>query len=92
MSFLPEVELPETFGPFASFRETFGFIPNIFRAQTLLPRVIKAEAQIAGAVLLKECTLSRKPEGISFPYYCCGESEHILHHRSWGDAALPRHD
>jgi RNA polymerase sigma-70 factor, ECF subfamily len=60
MSFLPEVGLSETFGPFAFFRENFGFIPNIYRAQTLLPRAIEAEAQIAGAVLLKEYGLSRR--------------------------------
>jgi uncharacterized peroxidase-related enzyme len=66
MSFLPEVELPETFGPFAFFRENFGFIPNIFRAQTLLPRVIEAEAQIASAVQLKECALSRKQKECVF--------------------------
>jgi uncharacterized peroxidase-related enzyme len=66
MSFLPKVGLPETFGPFAFFRENFGFIPNIFRAQTLLPRVIEAEARIAGAVLLKECALSRKQKECIF--------------------------
>lgn len=59
MSLLPEVELGETFWPFAFFRENLGFIPNLFRSQTLLPRVIEAEAQIAGAVLLKESALSR---------------------------------
>ncbi len=59
MSYLPEVEMPEDFGPFVAFRESFGFVPNIFRAQTLLPRVIAAEAQIAGTVLLKESALSR---------------------------------
>ena len=54
MSFLPEVELDEAFGPFVSFRENLGFIPNLFRAQSLLPRVVEAEAEIAGAVLLEE--------------------------------------
>ena len=47
MSFLPTVELAETFAPFALFRENLGFIPNLFRAQALLPRVIEAEAKIA---------------------------------------------
>ncbi|HEU4402685.1 MAG TPA: peroxidase-related enzyme [Candidatus Polarisedimenticolia bacterium] len=59
MSFLREVDLPATFGPFAFFQKNLGFVPNLFRAQTLLPRVIEAEARIAGALLLKESALSR---------------------------------
>src|SRR5262245_53087869 len=59
MSFLREAELPDSFGPFVAFRESMGFIPKLFRAQTLLPRVIEAEAQIAGCVLLKPSQLSR---------------------------------
>jgi hypothetical protein len=37
MSFLAEVQLPESFGPFVTFREKYGFIPRLLRAQTLLP-------------------------------------------------------
>ncbi|MGH9798141.1 MAG: carboxymuconolactone decarboxylase family protein, partial [Candidatus Polarisedimenticolia bacterium] len=46
-------------GPFLAFRDSFGFVPNLFRAQTLLPRVIEAEAGIASAVLLKPSALER---------------------------------
>ena len=60
MPFLPQVEPGETFWPFAFFRETFGFVPNLFRAQTLLPRVIEAEARIVDTVLLREGALSRR--------------------------------
>lgn len=60
LSFLPVVELGETFAPFAFFREHLGFIPNLFRAQTLLPRVIEAEARIAESVLFREGVLSRR--------------------------------
>ncbi|MGH9314150.1 MAG: peroxidase-related enzyme [Vicinamibacterales bacterium] len=59
MSYLPAAELPKTFGPFAKLQERFGFVPNIFRAQTLLPRAIEAEAGIAEAVLLSERDLTR---------------------------------
>jgi hypothetical protein len=38
---------------FASIREVFGFVPNVFRLQTLLPRVIQAEAGIARAVIFE---------------------------------------
>src|SRR5436309_3401582 len=47
MSYLPEPGLGDTFEPFVFFRENFGFVPNLFRAQALLPRVIKAETRTA---------------------------------------------
>ncbi len=59
MRFLREIESTQPFGPFVFFRENFGFVPNIFRAQTLLPRVIEAEARIASVVLQKGVALSR---------------------------------
>jgi RNA polymerase sigma-70 factor, ECF subfamily len=59
MSYLRKTELGADFAPFASFREHFGFVPNIFHAQTLLPRAIEAEAGIAATVLLKQAALSR---------------------------------
>src|SRR5262249_27831771 len=48
-----------SFPPFAFFQEQFGFIPNIFRAQTLRPDVLEAEAGVIRAVLLTEDLLSR---------------------------------
>lgn len=57
MSYLRQTELGD-FAPFASFREHFGFVPNLFHAQTLLPRAIEAEAGIA-ATVLKQAALSR---------------------------------
>ena len=59
MSYIRETELGLDFAPFAAFRERFGFVPNLFRAQTLLPRAIEAEAGIAATVLLQENALSR---------------------------------
>src|SRR5918992_2679295 len=59
MSLLPEASLPDSFPPYEAFRHNFGFVPAIFRAQSLLPRLIEAEAQIAGAVLLAPGALTR---------------------------------
>ncbi|HEY3124602.1 MAG TPA: peroxidase-related enzyme, partial [Thermoanaerobaculia bacterium] len=59
MSYFSQVDLGGTFEPFLRLREGLGFVPNLFRAQSLLPRVIEAEARIAGSVLLKEGALSR---------------------------------
>ena len=59
MSFLPEVALSEDFQPFAWFHEDFGFIPNLLRAQSLLPRVIEAQAAFEKAVRLNQGAISR---------------------------------
>ena len=49
----------ESFPPFAFFKERFGFIPNIFRAQTLRPDAVQVEANTIETVLLTEDILSR---------------------------------
>jgi RNA polymerase sigma-70 factor (ECF subfamily) len=59
MSLIPQAALPDSFPPYEAFRQNFGFVPAIFRAQSLLPRVIEAEAQVAGAVLLAPGALTR---------------------------------
>jgi len=59
MSFFSEVELEDKFVPFVAFREALGFIPNLLHAQTLLPRVIEAQAKLEGAVRLQEGSISR---------------------------------
>ena len=59
MSYLREVTVGGAFPPFVALQALFGFVPNVFRAQTLLPRVIEAEAGIAYALLLEERDLSR---------------------------------
>ena len=59
MSFLSEVQLADKFGPFVVFQEALGFIPNLLRAQTLLPRAIEAQAKLESAVRLQEGAISR---------------------------------
>jgi RNA polymerase sigma-70 factor (ECF subfamily) len=54
MTYLPTVDLGDSFAPFAWFRDRFGFVPNLFRAQSLLPRAIEAEAEITRAILAAE--------------------------------------
>ena len=60
MSFLHEVQLDDNFGPFVVFRENLGFIPRLLRAQTLLPRLIEAQAKLESTVLLKERAYPRR--------------------------------
>ena len=59
MSFLGEVHLDDKFGPFVAFQEALGFVPNLLRAQTLLPRVIEAQAKLESALRLQEGAISR---------------------------------
>jgi RNA polymerase sigma-70 factor (ECF subfamily) len=49
----------ETFWPFVYCREQFGVVPNLFRAQTLRPDVLEAEAEAVRTVLLTTDHLSR---------------------------------
>jgi RNA polymerase sigma-70 factor (ECF subfamily) len=53
VAFLREVHLDDSFGPFVVFRESYGFVPNFFRAQGIMPRLIEAQAGLE-AVILKE--------------------------------------
>jgi RNA polymerase sigma-70 factor (ECF subfamily) len=49
----------EEFPLYAFFREQYGFIPNLFRAQALKPDVLEAEVQTLDTILLREDLLSR---------------------------------
>lgn len=46
MPLLPQPELEASFRPYALLRQRFGFVPEVFRAQSLLPRLIEAEVPI----------------------------------------------
>src|SRR5713101_5985678 len=86
MTFLREVVQPDSFPPFVALRQSLGFIPNLFQAQTLLPRVIEAEAGIAATVLLKESALTRTQKECILllvaaahqSAYCVAAHSHVL--------------
>lgn len=59
MSYLQEVDLSGALPAFVSFQEHFGVVPNIFRVQSLVPRILQGEAEIIDAVLFKDWNLSR---------------------------------
>ena len=48
----------DSFPPFAFFEKAFGFIPNMFRAQTLRPDIIEAQVSAVRSVLLADDVLS----------------------------------
>jgi len=57
--YFPSPALDPQFPPFADLEKALGFVPGIFRAQTLLPRAIEAEVRLAQTVLFTEKALSR---------------------------------
>jgi RNA polymerase sigma-70 factor (ECF subfamily) len=59
MAFVREVELDASFAPAAACRDYLGYLPAVYRAQSLLPRLIEAEAALAAAILFEESALSR---------------------------------
>ena len=51
---------PEVFPPFALLKKAFGFIPLLYRAQTLRPDALEAEIRAIDEVLLTENALDRR--------------------------------
>jgi uncharacterized peroxidase-related enzyme len=51
---------------FAVIQNTFGFLPNFFRAQTLRPDLIDAQTQLFGTLLVKEGALTRQQKEYIF--------------------------
>src|SRR5690348_9363540 len=67
MSYIREAALDETNYPlFAEIKKQFGFIPNLYRAQTTRPDLIEAQAQLVHAILIKEGALTRKQKEYIF--------------------------
>jgi uncharacterized peroxidase-related enzyme len=94
MSYFGEVDLGPSFRPFDALHESFGFVPNLFRAQTLLPRVIEAEAGLAAAILWKEQALSRsQKELIALAVAAAYGSTYCFtqHHQTLRSLGLPDH-
>jgi len=60
VSFLREVPLDESlFAPFVLFRKSLGYVPNLFRAQTLRPDVVQAESDLYAAIVGRDSALTR---------------------------------
>jgi RNA polymerase sigma-70 factor (ECF subfamily) len=50
---------PDDLAEFTLFREKFGIVPNLFRAQSAWSEALQVEAQLISAVLIPEDTLTR---------------------------------
>ena len=79
----PERSLSD-FEPFAFFQKTYGFVPRLYRAQTLNPGAIEAEAHALREILLDEQHLSRVQKErilLAIADTCCNEYGRALHGR-----------
>jgi len=67
MGYLREAPLDETnFPPFAQIKSSYGFIPNLFKAQTLRPDIIQANLALGNLILRQPGALSRKDKEYIF--------------------------
>lgn len=60
MGFLQEVDLGGSFSPFSTLKAHFGFVPSLFRCQSLLPRLIEAQAGLAASIFSHNRAVSRR--------------------------------
>jgi len=67
MSYILPGALDESSYPlFADIKSQFGFVPNFYRAQTMRPELIEAQAQLVNAILIRESALTRKQKEYIF--------------------------
>jgi hypothetical protein len=67
MSYVHEEPLSETnYPPFADILNTFGFIPNFFRAQSMRTDLIESEISLVDTILVKEGALTRQQKEYIF--------------------------
>lgn len=67
MGYLREAPLDETnFPPFARIKEVYGFVPNLFKAQTLRPDIIEANLALGNLILRQGGALSRQQKEYIF--------------------------
>jgi uncharacterized peroxidase-related enzyme len=60
MSYFPFVRDENEVPTLKAIRDSFGFVPNFYRAQTMRPDLIDAEAQLVDAILVKPGALTRQ--------------------------------
>lgn len=59
MSFLPETDNPETVASLSVFKQHFGFLPRVFRAQITRPDLIESQGKLIEALLFRKGSLTR---------------------------------
>ena len=66
MSFFPFVADENSNPTLRAIKDSFGFVPNYYRAQTMRPDLVDAEAQLVDAILVKQSALTRQQKEYIF--------------------------
>ena len=90
MGFFREVELGVSFAPFSAFREHFGFVPSLFRCQSLLPRLIEAETGLRSVDPLQRPVSFAPAEGALASGVGASKSQRVSRDRALSDAVSAR--
>jgi len=66
MSYFPFVADENEVPTLQAIKDSFGFVPNFYRAQTMRPDLIDAEAQLVNSILVKDGALTRQQKEYIF--------------------------
>ena len=66
MSYFPFVADENSNPTLRAIKDSFGFVPNYYRAQTMRPDLVDAEAQLVDAILVKQSALTRQQKEYIF--------------------------
>src|SRR5689334_2147895 len=66
MSYFPFLADENGNATLRTIKDSFGFVPNFYRAQTMRPDLIDAEAQLVDALLVKDGALTRQQKEYIF--------------------------
>ena len=66
MSYFPFVADENSNPTLRAIKDSFGFVPNYYRAQTMRPDLVDAEALLVDAILVKQTALTRQQKEYIF--------------------------
>ena len=66
MSYFPFLADENNNPTLRAIKDSFGFVPNFYRAQTMRPDLVDAEAQLVDAILVKQSALTRQQKEYIF--------------------------
>jgi uncharacterized peroxidase-related enzyme len=66
MSYFPFLADENEIPTLQAIKDSFGFVPNFYRAQTMRPDLIDAEAHLVDAILVKDGALTRQQKEYTF--------------------------
>ena len=89
MSFLPETDNPEMVASHDVFKQHFGFLPRVFRAQMTRPDLIESQAKLIEALLFRKGSLTRIQKEFILLVVSARKSEQLFSGGAFPDLAIP---